>query len=260
MRIAFTIILNGKKHLLHNNYYETLLDAFDKWVIVEGVAEPGGSTSWCKALPDKFHKNWLSNDGTTEFLNELQKKTNKLVVVRKNNSPWSSKDEQVNAAIDAIKRSTNKCFLWQIDIDEQWTKKDISSSEQYLKENNAKTGCFLCNFYVGKNLLAKGMWGEGRYLPYRRLWKWEGEEFKTHEPPTLKGKNGPGILIPIKFNHYAYYFEDDVIFKENYYSGYEGLHNRWNSIQNIHTKTHISNLLGTNTWWANTNTVIEYVG
>ena len=45
-RVAFTIILNGHRHLVHNNYYETMSDNFDLWVIVEGVANPGGSTEW----------------------------------------------------------------------------------------------------------------------------------------------------------------------------------------------------------------------
>ena len=67
---------------------------------------------------------------------------------------------------------------------------------------------------------------------YRRLWDWSGELFKTHEPPSLDGKNGPGLLLPQRFNHYAYYFEEDVKFKEIYYGGYEGLLERWNKVQN----------------------------
>lgn len=256
MRIAYTIILNGKRHLLHNNYYEQMLENFDKWVVVEGVALNQGSTSWCKVLPDSFHNNFLSNDGTTEFLDNI--KSNKLTIIRNNNKPWSSKDEQVNAAIEEIKKQANKCFLWQIDIDEQWTPEKLAKAENIMEVEKAKTGCFLCNFFVGKNQIVLGDWGEGKYLPYRRLWRWDGENFKCHEPPTLNGKNGPGILIPVKFNHYAYYFEEDVIFKENYYSGYDGLLDRWKSIQNNKSRIHVKHLLGPNTWWANTNTIIKY--
>ena len=69
-RVAFTIILNGHRHLVHNNYYETMSDNFDLWVIVEGVANPGGSTEWCNKLIDSFHNNFISNDGTSEFLDK----------------------------------------------------------------------------------------------------------------------------------------------------------------------------------------------
>ena len=259
MRIAFTILLNGKRHLLHNEYYKKVLDIFDKWIIVEGVASPGGSTSWCKHLPDTLHKNYLSNDGTTEFLDELKQNNDKLIVIRKKDAPWSSKDEQVNSAITEIKNITAKCFLWQIDIDEQWTKNDIVYAENCLTNNNAKTGCFLCNFFVGPNQLVCGEWGEGRYLPYRRLWKWEGENFKSHEPPVLEGKNGPGILIPVKFNHFSYFFEEDVKFKEKYYSSYDGLYERWLKVQKNSTTISIKELLGEKIWWSNTNTIIKYI-
>ena len=57
MRIAFSIILNGLHHLQHNNYYQTMLDNFDYWVIVEGQALPNGSTSWCKQLNEKYQIN-----------------------------------------------------------------------------------------------------------------------------------------------------------------------------------------------------------
>lgn len=256
MRVAFTIILNGKHHLLHNNYFETMIKNFDLWVIVEGVAKNTGSTSWCKELSSEYHNNFLSNDGTTEFLDNL--KNEKVKVIRSNKGYWENKDEQVNAAISFIKTKTDKCFLWQIDIDEQWSESQLQQAEKILTENNAKTGCFLCNFYVGKNQIVRGEWGEGRHLPYRRLWNWNGELFKTHEPPVLDGKNGPGILIPAKFNHYAYYFKEDVMFKQSYYSGYDGLYDRWIEIQNNKSTIHISKLLGPKTWWATTSSFIVY--
>lgn len=258
MRIAFTIILNGKRHLLHNDYYKSVINNFDLWVIVEGVAKNTGSTSWCKELDSRYHNDFLSNDGTTEFLDSIQHE--KVKIIRNKNRFWNNKDEQVNAAIEYIKTKTNNCFLWEIDVDEQWTASQLIEAEKILTENKAKTGCFLCNFYVGEKQIVKGEWGEGRHLPYRRLWNWNGELFKTHEPPTLNGKNGPGILIPIKFNHFAYYFKEDVIFKENYYTGYDGLYDRWLEVQKNKSTLHVSKLLGQNTWWATTSSFIVYDG
>lgn len=255
-RVAFTILLNGRHHLEHNNFFNEMLKKFDLWVIVEGVANPGGSTSWCREPDKDFHKNFLSVDGTTEFLDN--NKHNKLVVVRPDNRAWISKDEQVNRAIKVVKERFNECFLWQVDVDEQWSLEQLEEAEKILKEKNGKTGCFICNYFVGKNQQVFGEWGECTLDTYRRLWHWEGEEFETHEPPKLKGKNGPGYLLPQRFNHYSYYFEQDVKFKEAYYGGYEGLFERWKGIQANRDTIHIRELLGSELRWSYTNTIIKY--
>jgi hypothetical protein len=151
-----------------------------------------------------------------------------------------------------------ECFLWQVDIDEQWTVEQLEIAEKELTANNGKTGCFYCNFYVGKNLIAVGDWGEGRIEPYRRLWKWAGESFVSHEPPKLLGDNNPRLLLTPKFNHYSYYFDEDVKFKETYYGNYSGLYDRWLAIQSTKGSLHIRFLLGDKVWWSNTNTNIQY--
>lgn len=260
MRIAFTIIQNGEHHLEHNNQYGRIARAFDYWILVEGVSLPNGSTSWCKELPKSMHRDFISNDGTTEMLDMISATYTNMRVIRNNGKPWNSKDEQVNAAITQakIEAKGEDCFLWQIDIDEQWTVTQTEEAEQMLVKNGGKTGCFLCDYYVGPNQQVFGAWGEGRYEPYRRLWNWKGEKFLTHEPPTLEGKNGPGLLLPQRFKHYAYYFEQDVKFKEAYYQGYEGLHARWLEVQKNRDRLHIKQLLGPNTWWGQTDTTIQY--
>jgi len=258
MRAAFTILLNGYEHLIHNNYYKTLVNNFDLWVIAEGVSMNDGSTSWCNKLSDTFHNNFLSNDGSSEFIDKISQENKNVKIVRSATKFWKSKDEQVNAAVTEIRKATNNCNLWQIDIDEQWTLENLVLAEEELKSNNGKTGCFLSNYYVGKNQIVTGEWGEGAYSPYRRLWNWRGEEFETHEPPKLKGKNGPGLLLTPRFNHYAYYFEKDVIFKEAYYSGYTGLVDRWKSVQKNKGTIHVRELLGQKLWWSHTNTYIQY--
>ena len=256
MRVAFTIILNGLRHLKQDNYTQFMTTQFDHWVIVEGVSRPTGSTSWCKELSTDFHKNYLSNDGTTEFLDTI--KSDRVTIVRCKDKPWENKDEQVNAAIDIIKSITNECMLWQVDIDEKWTSNQLQEAEEMLRKNNGKTGCFLCNYYVGEKQIALGDWGEGKHEPYRRLWDWKGEKFVSHEPPKLKGKNGPGLLLPQRFNHFAYYYKEDVMFKEAYYGSYEGLYNRWLKVQDNISTIHIRELLGPKVWWSNTNTIIKY--
>jgi hypothetical protein len=220
MRIAFSIILNGLHHLQHKNYFQTILNNFDYWIVVEGQALPNGSTAWCKLLNDKYQINGRSVDGTHEFLSNLSSKNNKLIYVP-SNGPWSSKDEMVNKAIEQVKKITDKCFLWEIDIDEHWTLEQIIQAEEELVESNSKTGCFLCEYFVTDQWISIGGWGEGKKDPYRRLWNWEGENFKTHEPPVIDSPNQTISLLSPKFIHYAYYFERDAKFKSEYYGGHE---------------------------------------
>ncbi len=220
MRVAFSIIFNGLHHLQHKDYYKTMLDIFDYWVVVEGQALPNGSTSWCKHLTEEYQINGRSVDGTHEFLNNLSKENPKLIYVP-SNGPWNSKDEMVNKAIEQVRKITNKCFLWEVDIDEQWNKSQVEQAELELTNNKTKTGHFLCDYYVGGEWISLGGWGEGRNEPYRRLWKWEGEDFIKHEPPTLNTPDQSISLLTPRFNHYAYYFEKDVKFKNDYYKGHE---------------------------------------
>lgn len=92
---------------------------------------------------------------------------------------WNSKDEMVNKAITGIKGVCDECLLWEIDIDEQWTLDKIQYAEKFLLDNSYKNIQFLSNAYVGKNLLAIGEWGESTLYPYRRLWKWSGENLDS---------------------------------------------------------------------------------
>ena len=240
MRVAFTIIFNGVHHLKHNDYYKTMLDNFDYWIVVEGASKSVGSTSWCKTISEKYHKNGSSIDGTIEFLEDLSTKNSKLKFV-KSNGLWNGKDEQVNVAINEVRKITNNCFLWEVDIDEQWSLIEIKKAEKELVEKNGKTGLFKCVYYVGDDLVVRGEWGEG---PYIRLWRWNDESFKTHEPPILIGGNGKEVLLESKFTHYSYYFQKDVEFKNDWYSGHENILPNWLNLKK-ETKfpIHVSSLV-----------------
>ena len=229
MRIIFTIIFNGLHHLQHNNQSEFILNNCDKWVVVEGASKSNGSTSWCKNIPDSLHSDGASVDGTREFLEELAKTTDKLVYVPSCGF-WDSKDYQVNRAITEVRKLTETCFLWEFDIDEQWTSEAMVQAESEILEKNAKTGSFLANCYVGKDIKAIGEWGECAPGGYTRLWNWSGEYFEKHEPPTLRGGNGISLTLKPRFNHYNYYFEQDVSFKNDWYGGHENILNKWKYI------------------------------
>jgi hypothetical protein len=225
-RAAITIILNGLHHLKHDNYARRLAQAVDYWVLVEGAAQSNGSTSWCKVMPPEYHLNGSSVDGTLEYILDLSNEYSNVHVVRPEGM-WKSKDDQVNAGVDRLRRLTTKAFLWQIDADEQWTAEQMIEAEDMLLASSANTAIFQFHHFVGTNLIAIGEWGSGWHA---RLWKWHGEDFQTHEPPVLTC--GQKIRkLPQKHLHFAYYFPKDVEFKAKWYRGHEYVWTGWQSLQ-----------------------------
>jgi len=129
MRIAFTIIYDGLHHLKHNDFASFMVKNFDHWIVIEGHARAGGSTSWCKN-PGKPQR---STDGTHEFMMDLCEQ-NQNVHYYSPGVYWKSKDAQVNEAILTAKLITNSCFLWQVDCDEQFEASDLTLAENELTE------------------------------------------------------------------------------------------------------------------------------
>jgi hypothetical protein len=233
MRLGFTIVFNGLHHIEHGNFLPTMASAFDYWVIVEGAAAPNGSTNWCRPIPDEFKgPNGVSVDGTHEFLEDSGYPN--IIPVFPPLGGWRSKDTMVNAALNELREFKNPAkdvFLWEVDVDEQWYLKDMETAEQTLFNANGDCGCFHANYFVGPGLVAEGTWGEGKNgNEYRRLWKWDGRPFKSHEPPKLENGNGKEVILPQRFNHFAYFFEEDVKFKEIYYN-YTDLYRNWAILQ-----------------------------
>lgn len=202
---------------------------FDKWVIVEGFSKNGGSTSWC----NNIHLPYNSKDGTIEFLENFKNKYPEKIIFYKANKYWLSKDQQVNKCLELLKGFENN-WLWQIDIDEQWELEDLINAENNLEKNDKVCGAFkfihyLCKNYKGNQLIGKGSWGDNYH---NRLWYWTGKKFKSHEPPIIFGQEKIINLDQI-YNHYSYYFEEDVIFKTKYYKGYGQLYLNWKKLQKI---------------------------
>jgi GR25 family glycosyltransferase involved in LPS biosynthesis len=223
-RIAFTIIFNGLHHLKHDNYATFIANTFDYWVIVEGASQNKGSTGWCKKMPESYHKNGKSIDGTIDYIKELKKSHNNIIFVE-TDGMWESKDDMVNRAMTEIRKLTRSCFLWQIDVDEQWEFNQIINSEIELEEKKCKTGKFNVIQFVGENLITTGKDWAGK--PFTRLWKWKGERFKSHEPPVLDTPDNSIVLLSEKMKHYSFYFEEDVKFKNDWYTDHEGLYENW---------------------------------
>ena len=214
-KIAFTLILNGMPFI--KEQMNIIPKMFDKWYIIEGVANPVGDTSWCKRLPDEFHKNGLSIDGTTEYLDSI--KSDKIVVIRSQTGFWNGKTEMCNSFMHEVEDA----ILMQIDMDEFWDIPTLTSLFTFCENNpnDFNAMFFKCNFFVGKHLITQGenCYGDNSY-EWVRLWIIKNKtRFVTHEPPVVAGttkyltKSFTSQNNWI-FNHYAYALEEQLKLKE----------------------------------------------
>lgn len=197
------------------------------WRIVEGVADNVRDTSWCAKIQPR-----LSIDGTTEFLNSLRSHPRVRVYQQ---GLWDGKVSMCNRALRDI---TEPCVLMQIDADEIWTAFQLDCICEVFEES-ATFGCaqFRCRYFVGPNIITTtdGAYGnkEGEWV---RAWRFKpGMMFKKHEPPLLPfqgnvfsrySMEGMGLV----FDHYAYAYDHQVQFKEQYYN-YPNAVNQWRRLQ-----------------------------
>ena len=232
-KIAFTLILNGMPFI--KEQMNIIPKMFDKWYIIEGVANPVGDTSWCKRLPDEFHKNGLSIDGTTEYLDSI--KSDKIVVIRSQTGFWNGKTEMCNSFMHEVEDA----ILMQIDMDEFWDIPTLTSLFTFCENNpnDFNAMFFKCNFFVGKHLITQGenCYGDNSY-EWVRLWIIKNKtRFVTHEPPVVAGttkyltKSFTSQNNWI-FNHYAYALEEQLKLKEKYY-GYTNAVEQWKRLQAV---------------------------
>lgn len=215
-----------------------------RWHIVEGAAANTGSTKWCKPQLPR-----LSKDGSTAFINSIRSHPR----VRVYQQQWweGGKDQMCNEALKAIKEP---CWLMQIDVDEIYTPEQL---DRLVNLFNGPIGgfhnCaqFYCRYFLGPNIVTVGENSYGnRVGEWTRLFKFEpGMKFLSHEPPVMQGINDTGETnkgdpIPnemlltrretaafgLVFDHYAYVFPQQVMFKEKFY-GYEGALEMWYRLQ-----------------------------
>lgn len=231
-RTAITIVFNGAHHLL-NQFSGTnggdLLSSMDKWIFVEGASSNTFCTSWCNAMPSEYHNNGRSVDKTLDILNELKSNWKNVEVITKDGF-W---DGKVNMFNEALKRVTEPCWLWEVDVDEYWTTDKMKCAETLLENTNADTGAFMCDYLLSPNITVRGEWGESCGHGYRRLWSYKpGMQFTAHEPPVLNGCNRilPPKFLP-KFKHLSYYYEEEVMFKSKWYGKHERVYEGWLDIK-----------------------------
>ena len=234
MRTAISIVLNGAHHL-ERQINDYRLDTYvDKWIIVHGASKNTKCTSWCKEIPDTYHKDGKSVDSTSQKLLELKQANEHIIIVEKDGL-WDGKVDMFNAALEHV---TEDCWLWQIDIDEYWTRAQMNGAETILDNLGADVGTFACDYMLTNDIIVRGSWGECSQTGYRRLWKYQpGRKFLYHEPAVIEGEKSccPTQLLP-RFKHLSYYDEIDVRFKAAWYGNHENIFEGWSDIVSGKTK------------------------
>jgi hypothetical protein len=230
-KIAFTIVLNGMPFI--RQQAEIIPKIFDEWHIIEGATLPVNDTYWCKNINSIFYSDdKLSIDGTSEFIDSIIDNTN--IFVHRKYDFWNGKVEMCNS----IKTSLSDCILMQIDVDEFWKADTLLEIFDYSKDMSYDGIHFKCNYFVGPDLMIQndGCYGN-RDGEWSRLWKInKPTEWISHEPPRLKGltnflsRNSTKNMGWV-FDHYAYVYEHQLKFKENFY-GYMNATDHWKKLQN----------------------------
>jgi GT2 family glycosyltransferase len=223
MRLGYTIVLNGLHHLLRNDYAEQILKSFDYWAVCEGATAPNGSTSWMQPVSPLLQHNGHSTDGTLQYLKDLQKRYPNLILITRDGT-WRSKDDMCNACLEKLRKHAPG-YLWQIDSDEYMVPAQRDAAEGELLEHGVLRFRF---FHRVANRTAIGPWGGNTFL---RLWNWRGEKLLTHEPPALEGGWPEKTSGLVKFDHFSYENDLDVIFKDQTYTHYKGLYQKWKKLR-----------------------------
>ncbi len=271
----FTIVLNGQPFIQYH------IDVFKQlpfqwhWHIVEGVAELKHDTGWSVQsgghISDNIHQNGRSNDGTTEYIDELvQQYPDQITVYRKPEGIfWDGKREMVNEPLFNI---NEECLLWQIDVDELWTVAQILTTRKIFIDNPDKTAAFYyCWYFVGEKLIisTRNCYAHPPQ-EWLRTWRYRpGAVWVAHEPPILEQPlpNGQwqniaeiNPFLPeetenfgLAFQHFAYVTREQLEFKEKYY-GYSNAVSQWQALQETNI---FPTLLGDYFGWVQDQTMVD---
>ncbi|WP_392534984.1 FkbM family methyltransferase [Nostoc sp. C117] len=249
----FTIVLNGQPFIQYHVEVFKHLPFKWHWHIIEGVADLKHDTGWSVKLganiSEEMHKNGRSYDGTTEYLDEVaQLFPNQVTIYRKPEGIfWDGKREMVNAPLVNIKE---ECLLWQVDVDELWTLKQICTTREMFINNPDKTAAFYwCWCFVGEKLIisTRNCYTQNPQLEWLRTWRFKpGAFWAAHEPPILvetsldsQYQNVAAInpflhqeteKLGLVFQHFAYATAKQLQFKEQYY-GYTNATYEWQTLQ-----------------------------
>lgn len=233
--LCFSIMLNTEKHLLMDGYDKEVHEHYDYYVIAEGAVQHCRPNQSWKQLPPDVHNNGKSKDRTLEILQDLSSTHDNIdFVTPPDGEMWYSKDEMVNAAVDKIReRYPDGGVLWQRDADEKFSKRDIWDTVRHLSSldpDSWQSAKFDQWMHWGNHHVQVGP----LMCANKRCWNWRGERHLSHVPNLIEGEDPTGSkTIKVngpRYHHYNYVFEEDVLLRDRWYPGHEGLHRAWKEI------------------------------
>ena len=244
----FTIVLNGQPFIRYH------LDVFRElpfpwhWHVVEGVAQLAHDTAWSLAaggrIDDTLHRNGLSNDGTSQYLDRIAGECPRAVTLyrKPTGSFWDGKREMVAAPLSNIKGA---CLLWQVDADELWRPEQIVAMHELFRSQPGRSAAFYwCDYFVGPDIVVSTRYNYAQdpQVEWLRTWRFSpGMQWLAHEPPTLVSRDPSGRVFNVaaiapfthddteaagaRFQHFSYVTEEQIRFKQIYYA--EGHAENW---------------------------------
>lgn len=206
------IVLNGMPFIEFS--LQAIYDFAYEVVIIEGAVK----TCMFAANPDGSSK-----DGTIEFIESFPDPENKIKIIR---GTWSEKCEMQNEALKQISGD----YVWLVDSDEVYHKKDIQKVIRMLKEDSTITRVdfFPYNFWKGFDYIMSSPKLVNDAYSFRRVFKFiPGAVFTNHRPITMSW--GKGVVKKehiikasrmmkegIRFCHYSYVLANQVYEKTEY--------------------------------------------
>lgn len=245
----FTIVLNGQPFIEYHLQVFQALELPWHWHVIEGVAELKHDTAWSVAqggrIDPSLHRNGLSIDGTTEYLDGIAARLPEHITLYRPppGQFWDGKREMVNAPLRNIQAD---CLLWQIDADELWTTGQITTTHALFVRNPDLTAAFYwCHYFVGPHLMvaSRYCYSQNPEQEWLRTWRYQpGMSWAKHEPPQLVNLQGEDVsrinpiyhddteALGLVFQHFAYVLPEQITFKEKYY-GYRDALSQWQRLQ-----------------------------
>jgi hypothetical protein len=237
-----TLVLNAESILpdnMLNAQLEQLYYIADEIFITEGATKASPNSHYWDGDTTWLTSNGHSTDKTVEIIKSFPDPDKKITLIQKNGF-WNGKTEMCN---EWSLRATGD-YIWQIDSDEFYKKKDIDKIKRILEKYQPDAVHFYANHFWGdfkhcfNEISGKG-WGNN--IPWMRIFKHKpGAKWISHEPPNYILPDGSicnnSRLIPrdetlkvgLKMYHYSYVSQKQKDFKVNFFKDY-WLNDAWDA-------------------------------
>lgn len=235
-----TCVCNGMPFIRHHLKVFESLSVPWHWHICEGA-----SYTHDGAPAPRTACHGLSDDGTHEYLVDLAKHPQVTITQdTRHYLTWRFNE--------MLKTITGECLLWQVDVDEYWTAKQIETMHDlFANDHSVNSAMCWCNYFVGPRLVLERKRGAGNFTnqEWRRVWRFkEGCAYVQHDPPIITPANSPAFThaqteaAGLIFNHYAFVTEKQVEFKTRRY-GWTVALDRWRALQGAVVPTPVEKFL-----------------